>query len=84
MLIDDVAVYRVVSSMIPESVDREDAEMSIACGEPESAIAGLLDEAFVEKALSVQVLDYVDSLFESGQVADMSKALRSLMQSSVA
>lgn len=84
MLIDDVAVYRVVSSMILENVDREDAEMSIECGEPESAIAGLLDEAFVEKALSVQVLDYVDSLFESGQVADMSKALRSLMQSSVA
>jgi len=75
-MIDDFEVYQCVSELLSDSVDREGAELSVESGEPESAISGLLDEAYTSDALSQEVIDYVQSIYTDGPVIEMLDALR--------
>lgn len=75
---NDYEVYETLSKMLDKHVAREEAENSVAAGEPESAISDLLDAAYSVGALSQDVVDYIESVYTGGPVIEMLAALRML------
>ncbi|MCQ9353447.1 hypothetical protein NQ015_07705 [Corynebacterium sp. 153RC1] len=81
---DDVNVYKSLDLMLPAQVPRELSESALRAGEPESAISGLLDEAFGVGALTQEVIDFVESVYSDGPVIEMLEALKQLQRDSAA
>lgn len=75
-MLNDEQVYNRLLRMLPDSVPRGLSDSAFEAGEHESAISGLLDEAYSVGALTQKIIDYVESVYTDGPVVEMLEALR--------
>ena len=76
-----IGCYRDLSSRFPAELDREDSELCLNEGEPESALTGLLEEAYENGSLTEGILDEVEKKFDLPPIGDTVRALRAMMRS---
>ncbi|WP_276848920.1 hypothetical protein [Corynebacterium pyruviciproducens] len=72
----DYDAFDVISGMLPADFDREVAIAARDAGEPEAGLTSLLDFAYMEGALTPEILDEVDQLYADGTVREYSVILR--------
>lgn len=75
MLYDEENYWQ-LDKLIPSSVNRTFAEQHLRAGEPEEAIAALLDDAFTADCLTDAAIEFVEERYDGGAVAEMLEALR--------
>lgn len=76
----DYEAFDLLSSMFPKEFDREIANGARDAGEPESGVTSLLDFAYVDGFLTVEILDEADRLYPDGIVHEYSRMLRQKLE----
>lgn len=75
-LLSDEESYRQLEKLISPSVGRVLAEEHLRAGEPEEAIATLLDEAFTAGCLADRAVEFIEERYDDGPVIEMLEVLR--------
>ena len=75
-LLSDEENYRQLDKLISPSVGRVFAEENFWVGEPEEAIATLLDEAFTAGCLADRAVEFIEERYDDGPVYEMLEALQ--------
>ena len=75
-LLSDEENYRQLDKLISPSVGRVFAEENLKAGEPEEAIATLLDEAFTAGCLTDKAVEFIEERYDDGPVYEMLEALQ--------
>ncbi|OFT30818.1 hypothetical protein HMPREF3170_03595 [Corynebacterium sp. HMSC08D02] len=75
-MLSDEENYRQLDKLISPSVGRVLSEEHLRAGEPEEAIATLLDEAFTAGCLTDRAVEFIEEKYDDGPVYEMLEALQ--------
>ena len=76
----DYDAYARLDAMLPGAVDRELAEISLSAGEPEFAVAALLEDAYIAGFLTDMVVAFVRDEYGGVPALEMLEALLMLQE----
>lgn len=78
MSMNEYEIYQEIDRLLPKRVHRDAASTLYRGGEPESAIADLLDEAYGKGCLTDEIISLVRSEFEGGPANEVLDGLEML------
>lgn len=78
---EDVEAYKALIKMLPSTIDTSLAESALHAGEAESAISDLLEEAYSKHCLTDNIIEFIESRYDSGPASEVLNGLKMWMGS---